>query len=102
VLQALSSVKWGASQKLLGWIYVAFIQSKMEYGSTILGNISKSLEPAWNCSELSTQIHTGCLLHQACTIFTSWKLYSSIATKISIFIHKVGFTCLWGTKWCLN
>jgi hypothetical protein len=73
VLQALSSVKWGASQKLLRRIYVAFIQSKMEYGSTILRNISKSLLNQLETSEHSTQIHTdtGCLLHHTCTIFTS-------------------------------
>jgi hypothetical protein len=43
VLQALSSVKWGASQKLLRRIYVAFIRSKIRYGSTNLAHISKSL-----------------------------------------------------------
>jgi hypothetical protein len=43
VLRALSSVKWGALRQLLRRIYVAFIRSRMEYGSTILGNISKSL-----------------------------------------------------------
>ena len=43
VLRALSSVKWGALRELLRRVYVAFIQSKMEYGATILGNIPKSL-----------------------------------------------------------
>jgi ribonuclease HI len=43
VLRALSSVKWGASRQLLRRIYVAFMRSKMEYGSTIFWDISKSL-----------------------------------------------------------
>jgi ribonuclease HI len=43
VLRVLGSVKRGASRQLLRKISVAFIRSKMEYDSTILWDISKSL-----------------------------------------------------------
>ncbi len=52
VLRALSAQRWGASSHLLRNVYVAFIRSKLEYGSSVIGELPsssiKSLESVQN------------------------------------------------------
>ncbi|XP_018021587.1 uncharacterized protein LOC108677809, partial [Hyalella azteca] len=52
VLRALSALRWGASSHLLRNVYVAFIRSKLEYGSSVIGELPsssiKSLESVQN------------------------------------------------------
>ena len=52
VLRALSALRWGASSHLLRRVYVAFIRSKLEYGSSVIGELPspsiKSLECVQN------------------------------------------------------
>ena len=43
VLRALSGIRWGSSQDLLRRVYVAFIRSKMLYGSVIFPEFSTTL-----------------------------------------------------------
>lgn len=43
ILRVLSSTRWGCSRTLLRKVYTSYIQSKMEYGSILLVNISQPL-----------------------------------------------------------
>ena len=41
ILRSLTGVKWGSTKKLLRRVYISFIRSKMEYASSIYGELSQ-------------------------------------------------------------
>jgi hypothetical protein len=41
LLTALRATRWGTKKKLLRRVYISFIRSKIEYGCTVFGRLSK-------------------------------------------------------------
>lgn len=48
IMRALSSNRWGASRNLLRRVYISFIRSKIEYGSTIYDDFTNTMQQKLN------------------------------------------------------